>query len=73
MANQRTERELLEEINERLSTIIGLIAISGKTQNQQIEILDGLGFDSKTTGLFMGLSGDAVRQRKSQMKRHGKN
>jgi len=71
MAVEKTERELLHEISERLNRILGLLAIEGKSQNQQIEILSGLGLDSKTTGLFVGLSGDAVRQRKSQMKRQG--
>jgi hypothetical protein len=71
MAVEKTERELLQEISEGLNKIIGLLVIEGKTQNQQIKLLSGLGFDSKTTGLFVGLSGDAVRQRKTQMKRQG--
>lgn len=69
MVKEKTERELLQRISDRLDRLIGIIAIQGKTQNQQIEILDGLGLDSKTTGLYIGLSSDAVRQRKSQMKR----
>lgn len=69
MAKEKTERELLHDVNERLDKLIGIIAIQGKPQNQQIEILDELGFDSKTIGLYVGLSSDAVRQRKSQMKR----
>lgn len=69
MAIEKTERELLQDINKRLDKLIGIVAIQGKPQNQQIEILDGLGFDSKTAGLYVGLSADAVRQRKSQLKR----
>jgi hypothetical protein len=69
MVKEKTERELLQEINDRLDKLVAIILIQGKTQNQQIEILDGLGFDSKATGLYVGLSSDAVRQRKSQMKR----
>jgi hypothetical protein len=65
----KTERELLQDINERLDKLIGIVAIQGKPQNQQIEMLDGLGLDSKTIGLYVGLSSDAVRQRKSQKKR----
>jgi hypothetical protein len=69
MVREKTERELLQDINDRLDKLMGIIAIQGKAQNQQIEILDALGFDSKTTGIYVGLSSDAVRQRKSQMKR----
>jgi hypothetical protein len=69
MAKEKTERELLHDINEPLDKLIGIIAIQGKPQNQQIEILDELAFDSKTIGLYVGLSSDAVRQRKSQIKR----
>lgn len=69
MAQEKTERELLQDIIKRLDKITGIVAIHGKPQNQQIEILDGLGFDSKTVGLYVGLTGDAVRQRKLQMKR----
>ena len=66
---EKNEKELLQEISEQLKQVIGLLASAGKTQNEQIAILDALGFDSRTTGLFVGLSSDAVRQRKMQLKR----
>ena len=66
MAAQKTEKELLEEMNERLRDITGLLAIQGKTQDEQIDVLTGLGFDSKTIGLFVGLSGEAVRKRRTR-------
>lgn len=64
MAIEKTERQLLEEINERLKQIVGLLAISGKSQDEQISILTELGFDSTTVGNYVGLSGTAVRNRR---------
>ena len=48
MATGKTERELLEEMNERLKEIAGLLAIQGKTRDDQIDVLTALGFDSRT-------------------------
>ena len=53
MAAGKTERELLEEMNERLREIAGLLTIQGKTQDEQIDVLTGLGFDSETIGLLL--------------------
>jgi len=66
MAAGKTERELLEEMNERLKEIAGLLAIQGKTQDEQIDVLTALGFDSRTIGSFVGLSGEAVRKRRTR-------
>ena len=46
----KSEKELLEEINKKLDTLIGLIAIQDKNQDEQIHILKALGFTSKETG-----------------------
>jgi hypothetical protein len=67
--SEKTEKQLLEEMNERLRQIAGLLAIQGKSQDEQITILTGLGFDSTTIGLFIGISGDAVRKRRTRNKR----
>lgn len=72
MGSDKTQTQLLEEISERLDKVIGLLAIQGKTQDEQIDILTELGFDSKTVGLFVGLSGDAVRKRRSERKKRQK-
>ena len=69
MANEKTERQLLEEINGRLGQITGLLAVQGKAQDEQIRILTAMGFDLKTIGLFVGMSGDAVRMRRTRKKR----
>ena len=65
MADAKTERELLEEMNERLGQIVGLLAVQNKSQDEQIDVLTGLGFDSRTIGLFIGMSGEAVRKRRT--------
>jgi hypothetical protein len=69
MGSDKTQTELLEEISGRLNKVIGLLAIQGKAQDDQIDILTALGFDSKTAGLFIGMSGDAVRKRRSDQKK----
>ena len=65
----KTELELLNEINNRLAQITGLLAIQGKSEDEQINLLTGLGFDSKTIGLFLGMSSDTVRVRRMRSKR----
>ena len=69
MGSNKTETQLLEEISDRLNQMVGLIAIQGKPQDDQIDILTTLGFDSTRVGLFVGMSGDAVRKRRSNLKK----
>ncbi len=66
---EKTERDLLKEINARLNQLVGLIAIQGKSEDDQIRILTDLGFDSRTTGSFLGLPPGTVRRRRSQKRR----
>jgi hypothetical protein len=45
MAKQdKTEKQILEEINEKLDKLIALNAIQGKNKQEQIKILSSLGF-----------------------------
>jgi hypothetical protein len=69
MANPKSDNELLSEINDRLNQIVGLLSIQGKTEAEQIRILDALGFESTRIGIFLGMSGVAVRQRKMVARR----
>jgi hypothetical protein len=69
MANEKTDNELLTEINDRLNEVIGLLSIQGKPEAEQIRILDALGFDSNKIGMFLGMSGVAVRKRKMKARR----
>lgn len=66
MGEQQTDNELLREISDRLQQIVGLLAIQGKSQEEQIDILSNLGFDSTRIGLYLGMTGAAVRKRKSR-------
>ena len=65
---EKSERDLLSEMNEKLDTLIGLLAINGKEENLQIEILRGLGHDWKFIGLLTNLKPDAARMRHSTKK-----
>jgi len=40
MAKQQTDNELLQEISDRLYQIVGLLAIQGKCQEEQIDIFE---------------------------------
>jgi hypothetical protein len=63
MSEQKTEFQLLAEISSKLDRVIGLLAISGRDQNDQIRILKGLGFEWGEIGTMVGLKGDAARKR----------
>ena len=65
--SDKTEKQLLEEINDKLNTLIGLNAIQGKHKAGQIKILTSMGFTnaeiSKLTGIPKGTV-DTTRARK---------
>ncbi len=69
---EKTERDLLSDMNEKLDTLIGLIAINGKEENLQIEILKELGHDWKFIGLLTGLKPSTARMRHSARKSNPK-
>jgi len=68
MEKQQTDNELLHEISDQLHQIVGLLAIQGKSEEEQIDILSNLGFDSTRIGLYLGMTSAAVRKRKSRRK-----
>jgi len=61
----KSEKELLEGINEKLDKLIGILAIQGKNEDEQIRILKVLGFTSKQTGSLIGIEDSAIRHRKA--------
>lgn len=71
-AKEKTELDLLNEMNEKLDKMIGLLAINGKEENAQIKVLRGLGHDWKFIGLLTGLNPDTARMRNSTKKSNPK-
>lgn len=66
MAKPKVERELPEDISDKLDRLIGIIAIQGNTQEQQIAVLPDLGFSSATIGALIGMKPSTIRKRKSR-------
>jgi len=64
----KTEREILAEMSGKLDRLIGLFATQGKTQDEQIRILRGMGFDWNFIGAASGLKPDAARKRLEKKK-----
>lgn len=63
--SRKSEIELLEEMNEKLGKLVGILAIQGKNEDEQIRILKVLGFSSKQTGSLLGIEDSAIRHRKA--------
>jgi ribosomal protein S11 len=57
-ANNKRE----DKISEKLDIIIGLLAIQGKTKEEQIKILSSLKFKSKTIEKITGIPAGTVRR-----------
>lgn len=53
----------IETINDKLDTIIGLLATSGKDEDEKIRILAGLGFSWTKIGALTGLKASTARMR----------
>jgi hypothetical protein len=62
---EKTERDLLSEVSEKLDKVIALLAINGKEQDEQIAILRSFGHDWTFIGTIIGLKPDAARMRYS--------
>lgn len=58
---EKSDNQLLLEINEKLNKILGLMATQNKPRPEQLKILDGLGFSSMEIGKILGISDGAVR------------
>ncbi len=69
---EKTELDLLSEMSEKLDTLIGLLAINGKGENDQIKVLRELGHDWKFIGLLTGLNPDTAHMRYSTIKSNPK-
>ena len=60
---EKSEKELLGEISEKLDKMISLIAIQGKDTDIQIDVLRGFGWEWQEIGKLVGLTSDAARKR----------
>lgn len=60
--------ELLTEISKKMDMVVGMLATSGKTQEEQIRILRDLQHDWPTIGRMVGMNADAARIRYSRIK-----
>ena len=64
-------KELLEELK-RISKILVLIAAEGKSQKEQIIILDRIGFAPKEIAELLGTTSNTVRVRLSEERKKSK-
>ena len=62
----KSEKELLKEISNKLDQIIAVLATQGKSVDIQIEILHGFGWKWDEVGKFVGLTGLAAQKRHSR-------
>jgi len=64
--NEKSEKELLEEISEKLNKLIGIFSMQNEKldTDSKIKILKNCGFESSEIGPFVGLSDSSVRGRK---------
>lgn len=72
--DEKTERQLLMEISEKLDKLIGIFAIQGKNRDEQIKVLVSLGFTnaeiSKLTGMPKGTV-DTIRAKSKKREANG--
>ena len=65
---EKTEKEYLKEISEKMDKIIAMIAINGKDTDIQIDILRNLKLEWDEIGAITGLTSEAARKRHSRKK-----
>ena len=70
---EKTERQLLAEISEKLDNLIGIVAIQGRDKEEQVKILTSLEFSnaliSKVAGIPKGtVDGIRIRVKKGKKK-----
>lgn len=68
-SKEKTEKELLKEISEKLDKIIALIAMQGKDVDTQIKILRGLKLEWSEIGRLVGIKGSVAQVRYSRNKK----
>ena len=71
MRREKSERELLAVISNKLDQVIGLLAIqqSDADDNAKIKLLYGLGLEPDTIASILGLSPSGVMNRMSRLRK----
>ena len=68
-SKDKTEKEYLREISEKLDTVIGIIASSSiKEPRDKVPLLKNLGFTIEDTAKITGLTIDVVKKERSKLK-----
>jgi len=65
---EKSEKELLEEISNKLDQIIAVLATQGKDTDTQIDILHEFDWEWDKIGQFTGMKGNAARMRHMRKK-----
>ena len=61
---EKSEKELLSDINKKLDKLIGILAIQNiKNIEDRIYLLKNLDFKSNEVALLVGIKADAIRRR----------
>jgi hypothetical protein len=64
----KTEKQILEEINDKLNKLIALNAIQGKSKQDQIKILSSLGFTNVEISRLTGIPKGTVDSTRAKLK-----
>lgn len=71
MSNEKTEKQLLQEISNKLDKIIAVLSISNiEDPKQKVPILKNLGFTIEETSMFTGLTIDVVKKERAKLKKN---
>jgi len=67
--DEKSEKEYLKEISEKMDKIIGIIAASSvKEPKDKVSLLKDLGFTIENTAKITGLTIDVVKKERSKLK-----
>jgi hypothetical protein len=69
LKKQKNQNDLLEEINDKLNTLIGLIASQGRERDEKIRILASIGFTNIEISKLCGIPKGTVDVIRSKIKR----
>ena len=66
--SEKTEKQILEEISEKLSKLVGLNAIQGKNKVEQIKILTALNFTNVEISNLTGIPKGTIDRTRMEIK-----